>query len=95
MTYLETTDLTIQYTIQIDTMGKCGRETFRVRDVGKWIGVDSKHGVQGVPPPNYPPEPPHPEPVQNPFGNDEPPRDPLQFIQEILQRQQQIDQQRQ
>jgi hypothetical protein len=45
------------------------------------------------PPPNYPPEPPRPEPVQNPFGNGEPPRDPMQFMQEILQRQQQIDQQ--
>jgi hypothetical protein len=47
------------------------------------------------PKPNYPPEPPRPQPVQNPFGNGEPPRDPLQFMQEILQRQQKIDQQQQ
>jgi hypothetical protein len=47
------------------------------------------------PPPTYPPELPRPEPVQNPFGNGEPPRDPLQFMQEILQRQQKIDQQQQ
>jgi hypothetical protein len=47
------------------------------------------------PPPNYSPEPPRPEPVQNPFGNGEPPRDQLQFMQEILQRQQQIDRQQQ
>jgi hypothetical protein len=47
------------------------------------------------PKPDYPPEPPRPQPVQNPFGNGEPPRDPLQFMQEILQRQQQIDQQQQ
>jgi hypothetical protein len=47
------------------------------------------------PPPNYPPEPPHPEPVQNPFGKGDPPRDPMQFMQEILQRQQQIDQRQQ
>ena len=45
------------------------------------------------PQPNYPPEPPRPQPTQNPFGNGEPPRDPLQFMQEILQRQQKIDQQ--
>jgi hypothetical protein len=45
------------------------------------------------PPPNHPPEPPRLEPVQNPFGNGDPPRDPLQFMQEILQRQQKIDQQ--
>jgi hypothetical protein len=34
-----------------------------------------------------------PQPIQNPFGNGGPPRDQLQFMQEILQRQQQIDQQ--
>ncbi len=45
--------------------------------------------------PDYPPEPPRPQPIQNPFGNGEPPRDPLQFMQEILQRQQKIDQQQQ
>ena len=45
--------------------------------------------------PDYPPEPPRPQPAQNPFGNGEPPRDQLQFMQEILQRQQQIDQQQQ
>ena len=45
------------------------------------------------PRPNYPPEPSHPQPNQNPFANGEPPRDPLQFMQEILQRQQKIDQQ--
>jgi hypothetical protein len=47
------------------------------------------------PKPDYPPEPPRPPQIQNPFGNGEPPRDPLQFMQEILQRQQQIDQQQQ
>lgn len=47
------------------------------------------------PQPDYPPEPPRPQPIQNPFGNGEPPRDQLQFMQEILQRQQQIDQQQQ
>ena len=45
--------------------------------------------------PDYPPEPPRPQPVQNPFGNGEPPRDSLQFMQDILQRQQKIDQQQQ
>jgi hypothetical protein len=40
------------------------------------------------------PEPPGPQPVQNPFGNGES-RDPVQFMQEILQRQQKIDQQAQ
>jgi hypothetical protein len=44
---------------------------------------------------DYPPEPARPQPIQNPFGNGEPPRDSLQFMQEILQRQQQIDQQQQ
>ena len=47
------------------------------------------------PSPHYAPEPPHPEPVQNPFGKGDPPRDPMQFMQEILQRQQQIDQRQQ
>ena len=47
------------------------------------------------PPPTYSLEPPRPDPVQNPFGNGEPPRDQLQFMQEILQRQQKIDQQQQ
>jgi hypothetical protein len=41
----------------------------------------------------YSSEPPRPQPVQNPFGNGEPPRDPMQLMQEILQRQQKIDQQ--
>jgi hypothetical protein len=41
------------------------------------------------------PEPPGPQPVQNPFDNGEPPRDPAKFMQEILQRQQKIDQQQQ
>jgi hypothetical protein len=44
---------------------------------------------------DYPSEPPRPQPIQNPFGNGEPPRDQLQFMQEILQRQQNIDQQQQ
>jgi hypothetical protein len=51
--------------------------------------------LEPEPQPNYPPEPPSPQPVQNPFGNGEPPRDPLQFMQEILQRQQKIDEQNQ
>lgn len=41
------------------------------------------------------PEPQGPQPVQNPFGNGEAPRDPVRFMQEILQRQQKIDQQQQ
>jgi hypothetical protein len=45
--------------------------------------------------PDYPPEPPRPQQIQNPFGNGEPARDPLQFMQEVLQRQQKIDQQQQ
>jgi hypothetical protein len=49
--------------------------------------------VEPEPQPAYPPEPPRPQPIQNPFGNGEPPHDPLQFMQEILQRQQKIDQQ--
>jgi hypothetical protein len=51
--------------------------------------------LEPEPQPNYPPEPPRPQSVQNPFGNGEPPRHPLQFTQEILQRQQKIDQQQQ
>jgi hypothetical protein len=47
------------------------------------------------PPPDNAPEQPRPQSTQNPFANGEPPRDPLQFMQEILQRQQQIDQQQQ
>ena len=50
---------------------------------------------ESKPQPDYPPDPPRPQPIQNPFGNGEPSRDPLQFMQEILQRQQQIDQQQQ
>jgi hypothetical protein len=49
--------------------------------------------LEPEPKPNYPPEPPGPQQVQNPFGNGGPPRDQLQFMQEILQRQQKIDQQ--
>lgn len=45
--------------------------------------------------PDYPPEPPRSQPVQNPFGNGEPPRDSQEFMQEILQRQQKIDEQQQ
>jgi hypothetical protein len=58
---------------------------------------DDEAGEQLKPKPQpvYPPEPPGPQPIQNPFGNGGPPRDPLQFMQEILQRQQQIDQQQQ
>jgi hypothetical protein len=51
--------------------------------------------LESAPRAAYPPDPPPPQPIQNPFGNGEPPRDPLQFMQEILQRQQQIDQQEQ
>jgi hypothetical protein len=47
------------------------------------------------PPPNYPPEPPPPQPNQDPFAKGEPPSDPMQLMQEILQRQQKIDQQQQ
>ena len=47
------------------------------------------------PPRNYSPEPPRPEPIPNPYGNGDPPRDPLELMQEILQRQQKIDQQQQ
>jgi hypothetical protein len=45
--------------------------------------------------PDYPPGSARPQPDQNPFGNGEPLRDPLQFMQDILQRQQKIDQQQQ
>jgi hypothetical protein len=45
------------------------------------------------PQPDHSAEASRPQTVQNPFGNGEPPRDPQQFMQEILQRQQQIDQQ--
>jgi hypothetical protein len=51
--------------------------------------------LKSEPRPDYPPDPTRPQPIQNPFGNGDPPRDPLQFMQEILQRQQQIDQQQQ
>jgi hypothetical protein len=51
--------------------------------------------LEPEPHPDYFPEPPRPLPTQNPFGNGEPPRDQLQFMQEILQRQQQIDRQQQ
>jgi hypothetical protein len=47
------------------------------------------------PQPEDPTEQPRPEPVQNPFGIGEPPRDPQEFMQEILQRQQKIDEQQQ
>lgn len=46
-------------------------------------------------PHDYSPASPHPQPIQDPFGNGDPSRDPLQFMQEILQRQQKIDQQQQ
>jgi hypothetical protein len=51
--------------------------------------------LEPKPQPDYFAEPPRPQPIQNPFGNGEPPRDPLQFMQEILQRQEKIDQQQQ
>lgn len=45
---------------------------------------------------DYPPQPSPPQPIQNPFGNGAPtPRDPLEFMQEILERQQRIDKQQQ
>jgi hypothetical protein len=53
----------------------------------------SSQQVEPEPQRAYPTEPPRPQPIQNPFGNGEPPHDPLQFMQEILQRQQKIDQQ--
>jgi hypothetical protein len=53
----------------------------------------SSEQLEPKPQPDYSPEPPRAQPIQNPFGNGEPPRDQLQFMQEILQRQQQIDQQ--
>jgi hypothetical protein len=49
--------------------------------------------LEPEPQPDSPPETPHPQPIQNPFDNGETPLDPLQFMQEILQRQQKIDQQ--
>jgi hypothetical protein len=49
--------------------------------------------VEPEPQPAYPPEPLRPQSIQDPFGNGEPPHDPLQLMQEILQRQQKIDQQ--
>jgi hypothetical protein len=46
------------------------------------------------PQPDHPPEQPSLQPIQNPFSNGEPPpQDSLQFMQEILERQQRIDQQ--
>ena len=45
--------------------------------------------------PDYPPQPPSSQPNQDPFASGEPARDPVQFMQEILQRQQKIDQQQQ
>jgi hypothetical protein len=48
--------------------------------------------LEPKPQPDSSAEPPRPQPIQNPFGNGEPPRDPLQFMQEILQRQEKIDQ---
>jgi hypothetical protein len=58
---------------------------------------DDEVGKQREPEPQpvYSPEPPRPQPTQNPFGNGEPQRDSMQFMQEILQRQQKIDQQQQ
>jgi len=57
--------------------------------------VNDKAGKQLKPElqPNYPSEPPRPQPIQNPFASGGPPRDPQEFMQEILQRQQKIDQQ--
>ena len=57
--------------------------------------VDDEAGKQLKPElqPNYPSEPPRPQPIQNPFASGGPPRDPQEFMQEILQRQQKIDQQ--
>jgi hypothetical protein len=56
---------------------------------------DDEASVQpkSEPPPDNLPEQSRSQPAQNPFANGEPPRDPLQFMQEILQRQQNIDQQ--
>jgi hypothetical protein len=42
--------------------------------------------------PEPPPEPPSPPPNQDPFNVGGPPTDPQQHMQEILQRQQKIDQ---
>jgi hypothetical protein len=43
--------------------------------------------------PNYPAEQPPPQPNQDPFANGAPPRDPMQLMDEILHRQEKIDQQ--
>jgi hypothetical protein len=59
------------------------------------LANDQKHGDQPEPQPDDPAETPTPQPVPNPYGNGGPPRDPVQFMQEILQRQQKIDQQQQ
>jgi hypothetical protein len=61
---------------------------------------NSENGEAGEQPepepkPDYSPQPPSPQPIQNPFGNGESQHDPRQFMQEILQRQQKIDQQQQ
>ena len=45
--------------------------------------------------PGTPPDSPRSQSIQNPFSNGDPPRDPLQFMQEILDRQHQIDQRQQ
>jgi hypothetical protein len=45
------------------------------------------------PPPNYALEPPRPQPIQDPFANGEPPRDSMQRMDEVLHRQEKIDQQ--
>jgi hypothetical protein len=45
------------------------------------------------PPPDYTAEAQPPQPIQNPFGIGEPSREPQELMQEILQRQQKIDQQ--
>ena len=51
---------------------------------------------EAEPQPDHSLDAPSPQPSQNPFSNGAPsPGDPVQFMQEILQRQQQIDQQQQ
>jgi hypothetical protein len=55
---------------------------------------DSEH-LQPEPQQNSSLESLHPQTIQDPFSNGEPPRDPKEFMQEILQRQQRIDQQQQ
>jgi hypothetical protein len=47
------------------------------------------------PPPDYSAQTLAPQQNQNPFANGEAPHDPMQFMQEILQRQQRIDEQQQ